>query len=304
MPGQIRHAGSWKQITPHIRVGSSWKQAREGWVKVNGVWRRWYVSATTFSFTGSQVTYTVPTGTTSITVDMAGAAGGGVSNTINSGGGRNGGRIQATLPVTPGQVLHLRVGGAGRGISANWPAEGGLIVFQWEGGWPGGGSNGNTQLSQGSAKNVVGSGGGYSGIFSSSTINQANALLIAGGGGGRGSYGVLGNPYVGQNATTTSGGAAGGAGQEPNSATAGSALQGGMGDANDNTFPGPYNGTGAGGGGGGYFGGGGGWGLNVSDWPPVTGAGGNGSSWAHASATNVTTTNEFQAGNGYITIFA
>lgn len=300
MPGQIRVSGTWKQVTPHLKVGGAWKQAREGWVKVNGVWRRWYVSATTFSFTGSQVTYTVPTGTTSITVDMAGAAGGGVSNTVNSGGGRNGGRIQATLPVTPGQVLYLRVGGAGKGASVQFPGDYQNIFFNHEGGWPGGGNSGHTQLYINSAKNAGASGGGYSGIFTGSTPSQANALVVAAGGGGLGqSPGSGSDPYVGKNATTSSGGAAGGAGQPNNDAQAGSALKGGNGDSNSLTEP--YPGRGASGGGAGYFGGGGGWTSESTD---IYGYGGNGSSWAHASATNVTTTNEFQAGNGYITIFA
>jgi hypothetical protein len=301
MPGQIKVGGAWKNSVPWIKVGGSWKQAREAWVKVNGVWKQWYVSAVTYSFTGTTVTYTVPQNTTSITVDMAGAAGGGASNTVNSGGGRAGNRIQATLAVTPGQVLYLRVGGAGHGAIAQFLPGGAIgTVFQFPGGWPGGGGNGFTQLFEGQAKQVVGSGGGYSGIFSSSTINQANALVIAGGGGGGGggSIGSASNPYVGQNGTVSGGGAAGGAGQSPNTATAGSALQGGSGDSNDISTT---NGYGAGGGGAGYFGGGGGWGEDA----PVgtTGFGGNGSSWAIASATNVIKTDFYQAGNGYITIY-
>ena len=57
----------------------------------------------TFSYTGSQQTWTVPNGVTSITVDAHGAGGG------DSGGksGGNGARVQTTLTVTPGNVLYI-----------------------------------------------------------------------------------------------------------------------------------------------------------------------------------------------------
>lgn len=291
MPGQIKVGGAWKVYTPYIRVGGVWKKAKEGWIKVSGTWRRWWVAETPFAYTGSLQTFIVPTGTTSITVDMAGAAGGGNSNTV-PGGGRNGHRVQATIPVTPGQTLHIAVGGGGIG---NFTCAGTEPTYgSRDGGWPGGGNSGSpTWYYFPSCISTGGSGGGYSGIFTSSTLSQANALLIAGGGGGIG-VGTAPSSLNGANGTTSSGGARGTSnGSGNNDHTNGSALQGGRGEGNaysPNTLP-------AAGGGGGYFGGGGGAAGSFN-----SGAGGDGSSWTHASATSVTLTSNYQAGNGYVII--
>jgi len=289
MPGNIRVGGVWKTVTPHIRVGGVWKKPRNGWVRVNGVWSQWYTALTTFSYTGSLQTYVVPTGITSIEVDLAGGAGGGGSNTV-PGGGNAGNRIQAVLSVTPGQTLHIAVGGAG--IGAFTCANTGSDQYGARaGGWPGGGSSGNpTWPNVPGCISTGGSGGGYSGIFTSSTLNQANALIIAGAGGGKG-VGAGGN---GSNGTTSAGGARGTGSGGNNDHTNGSALAGGNGESNafaSNVYPGA-------GGGSGYFGGGGG--ATVSG---GSGFGGNGSSWATASATSVVQTSGFQSGNGYVTIF-
>jgi large repetitive protein len=65
---------------------------------------------TSFPFTGSTATYTVPAGVGKIQVDVQGAQGG--SSTAPVVGGK-GGRVRATLPVTPGETLFLNVGGGG-----------------------------------------------------------------------------------------------------------------------------------------------------------------------------------------------
>src|SRR5262245_40404156 len=61
----------------------------------------------TYSYTGAVQTYTVPCGVTSIAVDMAGAAGGMAPGFAY---GNAGGRVRATIAVTPGQVLYVYVG--------------------------------------------------------------------------------------------------------------------------------------------------------------------------------------------------
>ncbi|PSK90400.1 glycine-rich protein [Taibaiella chishuiensis] len=63
----------------------------------------------TFNYTGAVQTWTVPPGVTSINVDAYGSAGETLPATkpYNS----KGGRVQATLNVTPGQVLNIYVGG-------------------------------------------------------------------------------------------------------------------------------------------------------------------------------------------------
>jgi hypothetical protein len=71
-------------------------------------------------YTKNVQTFVVPTGVTSLTISAIGATGG--SNTIctcttggvsSKGFGGYGGKIQATLTVTPGQTLYVRVGGLG-----------------------------------------------------------------------------------------------------------------------------------------------------------------------------------------------
>ena len=76
-------------------------------------------STVTFSYTGEVQTYVVPMGVTSITVDMAGGAGGNTvcANYCPSSGGL-GGRIVTTLSVTGGQTLYVFVGGAGGNSNA------------------------------------------------------------------------------------------------------------------------------------------------------------------------------------------
>src|ERR1700690_1531228 len=67
-------------------------------------------TTTSFSYTGVLQTFTVPAGVTSITIDAGGAQGGrDATGTLFA----KGGRVQATLTVTPGQVLNIYVGGAG-----------------------------------------------------------------------------------------------------------------------------------------------------------------------------------------------
>ena len=65
----------------------------------------------TFNYTGSVQTWTVPQGVTSIEIDAYGGKGG--SDDANWAVGGKGGRVQATMSVTPGQVLNIYVGGKG-----------------------------------------------------------------------------------------------------------------------------------------------------------------------------------------------
>ncbi|KAJ1429032.1 hypothetical protein B484DRAFT_62876, partial [Ochromonadaceae sp. CCMP2298] len=65
----------------------------------------------TFAYTGFVQTFRVPDGVTSITVTAAGAQGGGVSPTRGTGG--LGAVVEAQVPVTPGTLLYIYVGGTG-----------------------------------------------------------------------------------------------------------------------------------------------------------------------------------------------
>jgi hypothetical protein len=215
--------------------------------------------STTYSYTGSNQTFTVPTGLTLITLDIKGAGGqGGVGN---SGSGGTGGRTQGNLTVSGGQSYIIVVGGS-------------------SGNTYGGGGN--------SANSNAGDGGGYSGIFLTS-VSQSNAKAIAGGGGGSGYGGNNGGSGGGTSGNSGDGGggsegqggtqSAGGTGGGGQSSYSGSALQGGN-----------SNGGNAGGGGGGYFGGGGG--IQASN----DGAGGGGSGYTGGLESGATTTTG--GGNG------
>ena len=82
----------------------------------------------TFEFSGALQTWIVPSGVSSISVDMHGAAGGsGGPSTIGVGG--LGGRVQANLTVSAGDSLGLYVGGVG-------PSN---VLSVLTGGWNGGG---------------------------------------------------------------------------------------------------------------------------------------------------------------------
>ncbi|WP_171025695.1 tail fiber domain-containing protein [Hymenobacter jeollabukensis] len=236
------------------------------------------------TFTSPYVTntYTVPAGVTRLKVDMAGGKGGGAD-------GGNGGRVQATLAVTPGQVLTIYPGTAGAILAPGFNSGGG------SGGYANGG--GSTSL-QG------GGGGGSSDIRIGGTA-LTNRVLVAGGGGGR-SYTLSGYaaggcgggltacngaiPQYGFNAggggSQTGGGAAGGWG----GATAGTLGEGGQGRDR------------SGGGGGGYYGGGGS-SFDGTQYNYNGGGGGGGSSYADANLTsNVVHTQGYQAGGGYVTL--
>jgi hypothetical protein len=177
-------------------------------------------------------------------------------------------------------------------------------------------------VGQGGPKGVKGGsgggGGGYSGLFLGSKTH-ANAMIIAagGGGGGDGHAGGVGGGTTGGTGTTGGGGtqSAGGAVSAGNTVngpqpTAGSALQGGNGGAEEagNHTASAFNGGGTGGsepggyqagggGGGGYYGGGGGHAGNSG----TVGYGGGGGSSYHnptyiSSATNTSGTS---SGPGY-----
>ena len=217
------------------------------------------------------VTYETPQ-QTSVMFKLWGAGGGG-SDGADGGGGSSGGYCAGTHSIAVGSTLKIIVG---QGASAGTGGRGG-------------------------------SGGGYTGVFLTS-VSQGNALFIAGGGGGGCRGGASSNSQGGAGGGTTgntggvggaSGGegtggsqSAGGLGGNSQTASNGSALQGGYAYGNNGGGGASYGGGGngggdnatytSGGGGGGYFGGGGG-GNNE-------GGGGGGSGFTHGSATSTTLT--------------
>jgi hypothetical protein len=119
----------------------------------------------TFEFTGAPQTFTVPDGIFWLTIDAQGGHGGQEYDDHTAAGGRGGG-VTATVPVTPGEVLTVRVGEFGWGHGG----------YGWAHGGDHGTTNGNAQ-----AHSAAG-GGGASGVDD----GVGNPLVVAGGGGGGG----------------------------------------------------------------------------------------------------------------------
>jgi hypothetical protein len=252
-----------------------------------------FAQTLTFNYTGSVQTYTVPPCVTSITVDVYGAEGGqSASVPLNSSQPTGkGGRVQATIPVNPGDVLYIYVGGKGGDATPN---VGGLA------GYNGGGTGGQYPSYNQSAS---GGGGGASDIRKNGTA-LSNRIVVAGGAGGSGTNcaasvaGGNGGGLTGGNGAPdcTGGNTFGFGGTQSAGGMYGvygsgdPGLQGGLGfGANSNTVG--YSPIG-GAGGSGYYGGGSG----------SLGGGGGGSSYTDPSSTGVVHTQGFQTGNGVVMI--
>jgi hypothetical protein len=224
----------------------------------------------TFSFTGDNQAFTVPSGVTRMTIDARGAQGGGVVPDVMGG---LGGEATETIPVVPGAVLEVRVGGMG----ANYGSGS-------SGGFNGGG-NGQ---------------GGFFGGGGGGGASEVEGLIVAGGGGGGANLtSGTGVPAAGG----SGGGLAGGDGVDPNGGpSAGKGgTQNGAGAGGTGTVPGlpgdfSTGGNGIAGGGGGFFGGGGGGGSNETS---SEGGGGGGSGFTFGGTGMQ---NGVQAGNGLVTL--
>lgn len=223
-----------------------------------------------FSYTGAVQTWVVPPCITSITVDAKGAQGGGAA-------GGKGGRAIATIPVTAGSTLYIYVGGQ----PTTRPGAG-------SGGFNGGGPV-MTQPCGGGNSDGWG-GGGATDIRTS--VNLADRIIVAAGGGGQGyssGAGGIGGGVTGSSGTTFSG----------YTATGGTQTAGGTGGANPGSFgiggdAGPTSGLCiGGGGGGGYYGGSGG----------RVGSGAGGSGWiSYPGSTNASMSAGYNTGNGSVSI--
>jgi hypothetical protein len=230
-----------------------------------------------FEYTGGSQQWVVPPGVTQAVFDVYGAEGGGTHYPF---AGR-GGRVTATLPVTPGETIHVYVGGAGAAPDDV------LICNSTSGGFNGGGTGG-----RGFGASRGGSGGGGSDVRQGG-FTLAHRVLVGGGGGGSG----MGNLSLGQGGA--GGGPAGALGDDGtndqfvtggNGGTQSFIGVGGVGGGGDAI--GALGGTGGsnsptcndspfyagGGGGGGYFGGGGGGAEEDPDGGEIHAAGGGGGS--------------------------
>jgi len=212
--------------------------------------------ADTFAYTGSNQTFIVPQGVTSINVYAWGAGGGGKTN--NGGAGA---MVQGALTVTPGETLTIVVGGGGSASTTT-------TISAYGGGGAAGIGDGG----------LSGGGGGRTAIQRGGTA-ATNDIVVAGGGGGASINGLGGSATFSGTANdgTSLGGTIQGRGGSQSAGGSGGSGQWGTGITGSRGQGGTVtNGTWSdgGGGGAGYYGGGGG-GTNTGD----VGGGGGGSSY-------------------------
>jgi len=228
-----------------------------------------YASAS-YGCTGGFQTYTVPSSVTVIQVDDYGARGGTGGCGYPSATGGWGGYMSASIAVTPGQVLYIYVGCSGSDYSSGSP----------NGGYNGGGNG-----------EWCGLGGGGATDIRTDSNELATRLVVAGGGGGSGSYssGAFG---TGGNGGGMIGGTGGGyGGGLGGSQTSGGCSSGSYGICGSVGSGGSANQSHSGGGGGGHFGGGSG--------NQETGAGGGSS---HTVGTALVNSQGVQLSDGFLFI--
>ena len=232
----------------------------------------------TLGHTGNVQSWTVPAGITSITVDAKGASG--IDGTAPIVGG-NGGRVQATLTVTPGQILYIYVGGEGGNNTGGYNSNA-------SGRMRGGGATDMRTTLNNTATRILVAGGGGAASSSANGGNGGNPATA-----GANGIAFNGTPTNGGGAATTT--AAGAAGTGVVAGAVGTSTGvGGLGGNSTGTRV-----LSGGNGGGGYFGGGGGGANNTGN---NKSAGGGGGSSFVSNGTNVTYTSGDNDGNGSISI--
>lgn len=223
---------------------------------------------TSFEYQGSAQTYSIPSGATSVKLEVWGAQGG---NTDTRRTGGKGGYSYGRLSTPNGGTLYVGVGGQGTSDDGSFSSST-LLPGGWNGGgagraWGtvthgGGGGGGATHI----AKAAPSSGSDYQLRYYNS--NQSDVLIVAGGGGGSSDNG---NGGAGGGTSGIAGSGDGGC--SPGTQSSGSAW----GYATDCT----YTGGECGGGGGGYYGG---YSATAENY-----AGGGGSGYLNLSLTDAQT---------------
>jgi hypothetical protein len=267
-------------------------------------------------YSGQVEYFKVPRDQKSITIMADGATGGYWQQYGSPGIGGRGSYVEATVPVKPGELLEVYVGGTPTLYN----------IQNDKGGFNGGGPGGYGSYGCSSCDNFGAGGGGASDVRERGTA-LSDRILVAGGGGGESDWSQTGGASGGAGGGTTgaagqagsgqggggggSGGSqsAGGAGGPGGAAGTGSCGAGATGASgvlgvggtggNSSCNEQPYI-LGGGGGGGGYYGGGGG---GAAGFDGYGGGGGGGSSYVEKGATHVTDQQGgAPAGNGYVVI--
>ena len=250
---------------------------------------------TTFTHTGTNQTFNIPTGVDRIRVKMWGAAGGTYyDGTGNNGQGGAGGYTETTFNVLTGETTLTVIVGSGSEYTTA-----GIMGGAGNGGNGGCAGGGASILVSGTLSNaaftqVAENGPGSNSVVSSELANKAGAtqvIAVAGGGGGAGWY-IYNYMYAGNGGGLLGGNAANGYYQ----ATGGTQSAGGVSyGGGTNPTAGKFKAAGvtstasggSGGGGGGWYGGGTGWGGSNTN---SSGAGGSGFvGYANGSTSTVLT---------------
>lgn len=208
--------------------------------------------------------FTVPSGVTSIFIEVVGAGGAGGGN--GGGGGGGGGYAAGVYAVTPLSTLNVTIGAAGGGAGSGTTLVGALISAT-------GGGNGTSVANP----NIGGGGTGGAGV-SGSLVNRVGGNGGGGywtyfGGGGGGAAGALANGNNGGNTIAWTGvcQTPGGTGGISGGAPGGDGGKGaGFTDANCNVTNPSGNGNNYGGGGGGANGNGGGAGTGNAGYANIS----------------------------------
>jgi hypothetical protein len=293
-PAPTRKQALPKPTTQNSRPTNEKPATRQATTKTSGSARLAAVSSETLTYSGQIVTYTVPAGVTSLTIEARGAEGGNDSNSQNQPG--KGAIITGSVGVSPGEQLKVLVGQQFSSTNGNGGGGGSFItrldntplVIAGGGGGSGKGADDNIQK-QGQAGNSGGSGsngGGTGGAAGNGgAVGPSHNLFVAAGGGlsTNGAYYGNGGEASNQGGRAFINGGAGGSYPEyPR-------LNGGFGGG------GGGGGATSGGGGGGYSGGGAG-----SSSLSIGGVGGGGGSYnADPNGTNTAGAN---SGNGVVII--
>jgi hypothetical protein len=229
---------------------------------------------------------------TSIYIDAMAAAGAGCCGYA----GGDGGELSATVRVTPGETLIVKVGGVGQFPKGgfNGGAAGAVIHFRYRRHkytYSGAGGGGASDVRKGGstlAHRIVVAGGGGGTVGQGVGGGTGGGLPDGGSGGANGPPCNFGGP--GGGGGTQSSGGSGGAGSNGGSLGDGGA---GVGACDLSVPPSGFITDTSGGGGGGYYGGGGG---------DNGGAGGGGSGYAEPTASNVSSKKGVNSGNGSVLI--
>lgn len=250
----------------------------KGKVTVNRVYYKYQTQ--TFNASSSFQIFNVPQGTKKLIVDCVASKG-----ADNSGTGGSGGRVECVLPVTGGQALYFYVGTTNSDF--NVPEYNASDIRT--------DNTGVTNSASLSSRLVVAGGGGSGG---SSHVGTGGA-----GGGLEGGEGTGGSSGRGKGGTQTEGGAAGAGASSTSSISLinapGEFGLGGIGlyRTRQGEITDKYSGAG----GAGWYGGGGG-GRYTSGSSTSYLGGGGGSSYTDPTCFNITHTQGYNAGTGYITI--